>query len=145
MVDGMGSGASSQRDRTFPAARARAASLAGPPPCLRQRRPRQAARYVHAGEAGNSSAGRGGASGRGTQTPGTDGAPFASACRIVASVVGSHLDHLRPRQSRADTAPGVQVVRTVARSTWTPGAASAPHTCGSTADVMGVRVGGGSV
>ncbi|GAA3900952.1 hypothetical protein GCM10022207_82210 [Streptomyces lannensis] len=38
-------------------ARARAASLAGPPPCLRQRRPRQAARCVHAGGAREGPAG----------------------------------------------------------------------------------------
>ncbi|MFV5995375.1 hypothetical protein ACNPQM_23780 [Streptomyces sp. NPDC056231] len=49
-----------------------------------------------------------------------DGAPFASAGRIVAGVVGSHPDHLRPRQSRAAAAQGVKVVRTVARSTLTP-------------------------
>lgn len=36
----------------------------------------------------------------------------------------------RPRRSRADTAPGVQVVRKVACSTWTPGTAPAPRCVG---------------
>jgi hypothetical protein len=40
----------------------------------------------------------------------------------------------RPRQSRAALPPGVQVVRTVARSTWTPGDKPAPPRCGTTAD-----------
>lgn len=39
---------------------------------------------------------------------------------VVACAGCSHPDHRRPRQSRADAAQGVQVVRTVARSTWTP-------------------------
>jgi hypothetical protein len=42
----------------------------------------------------------------------------------------------RPRQSRAALPPGVQVVRTVARSTWTPGGKPAPPRCGTTADGM---------
>jgi hypothetical protein len=45
----------------------------------------------------------------------------------------------RPRQSRAALPPGVQVVRTVARSTWTPGGKPAPPRCGTTADGMAVR------
>lgn len=49
-----------------------------------------------------------------------EGAPPPTAGPWVACVVGSHPVHRRPRRSRADTAPGVQVVRTVARSTWTP-------------------------
>jgi hypothetical protein len=50
--------------------------------------------------------------------------------------MGCHPVCRRPRQSRAALPPGVQVVRTVARSTWTPGGKPAPLTCGSTADGM---------
>ena len=66
------------------------------------------------------SAGTSSASGGGAQTPGWVGALFAGAGEFVVSVVGSHPDHLRPRQSRAVAAQGVKVVRTVARSTLTP-------------------------
>jgi hypothetical protein len=45
---------------------------------------------------------------------------------VVACAGSSHPVCHRPRQSRADAAPGVQVVRTVARSTWTPGTTPAP-------------------
>jgi hypothetical protein len=44
----------------------------------------------------------------GRSDSGMDGSPFASAGRIVASVVGSHPDHLRPRQNRAVAAQGVK-------------------------------------
>jgi hypothetical protein len=43
---------------------------------------------------------------------------------------GSHPACHRPRQSRADAAHGVQVVRTVARSTWTPWTTPAPRSVG---------------
>ena len=50
-----------------------------------------------------------------------DGGGAVRECRLSVACVGcSHPVHRRPRQSRADAAPGVQVVRTVARSTWTP-------------------------
>ncbi len=56
--------------------------------------------------------------------------PRAGAGRWGVAVGNSHPACRRPRQSRADTAPGVQVVRTVARSTWTPGTAPAPRCVG---------------
>lgn len=58
------------------------------------------------------------------------GAPFASAGPVSGVRGGSHPVCHRPRQSRADAPPGVQVVRTVARSTWTPGATPAPRCVG---------------
>ncbi|WP_405842314.1 hypothetical protein [Streptomyces sp. NBC_01518] len=54
-----------------------------------------------------------------------DGAEFSAGgavrgCGPVVACVGCfHPDRHRPRQGRADEAHGVQVVRTVARSTWT--------------------------
>lgn len=60
-----------------------------------------------------------------------DGGGAAADCGpAVAEVRGSHPARHRPRQSRADAAPGVQVVRTVARSTWTPGTTPAPRCVG---------------
>nr|WP_254646017.1 integrase core domain-containing protein [Streptomyces samsunensis] len=56
------------------------------------------------------------ASGGGTQTPGWTGR--RTRMPVIGGVRGnSHPVCRRPRQSRADAAPGVQVVRTVARST----------------------------
>jgi hypothetical protein len=65
-----------------------------------------------------------------------DGQGPAGVRRFV--VVSGGLPSRLPstRASRADAAPGVQVVRTVARSTWTPGTTPAPLTCGPTADGM---------
>jgi hypothetical protein len=58
------------------------------------------------------------------------GAPFTSAGREWLVRESSHPVCRRPRQSRADAVPGVQVVRTVARSTWTPGTTPAPRRVG---------------
>jgi hypothetical protein len=69
--------------------------------------------------------------------PSRDGSPAFWSPTTWASL--SHGS--RPRQSRANTAPGVQVVRTVARSTWTPGAAPAPRSVGRRQ--TGWRAGGG--
>ena len=50
-----------------------------------------------------------------------DGGGAVADSRPVGACAGcSHPVHHQPRQSRADAAHGVQVVRTVARSTWTP-------------------------
>lgn len=82
---------------------------------------------------------------------GTVGMPPAGALRLrdgpgpPATARSSGRVRERPsrppstRASRADAAPGVQIVRTVARSIWTPGAASAPQECGPKADGMGER------
>ncbi len=80
---------------------------------------------------------------RGPQAPGWRGRRTRVPAHGWLGARNSHPVRHRPRTSRADTAPGVQVVRTVARSTWTPGTASAPHACGPTADGMGVEVGRG--
>ncbi|MEU3772381.1 endonuclease domain-containing protein [Streptomyces sp. NPDC032472] len=58
-------------------------------------------------------------------------------CRSVRGTGGELSSRLPSTQaSRADTGPGVQVVRPAGRSTWTPGPAPAPRTCGSMADGM---------
>ncbi len=60
-----------------------------------------------------------------------DGGGAATDCGSVGACAGSsHPVHRRPRQSRADAAQGVQVVRTVARSTWTPWTTPAPRSVG---------------
>ena len=70
------------------------------------------------------------ASGGGSAGTGMAGAPFSPADTTWRARRCSHPVHRRPRQSRADEAPGVQVVRTVARSTWTPGTTPAPQCVG---------------
>jgi hypothetical protein len=66
---------------------------------------------------------------RGAQAPRWRGA--VRECRRSGGVRGgSHPACHRPRQSRADAAHGVQVVRTVARSTWTPWTTPAPRSVG---------------
>jgi hypothetical protein len=97
-------------------ARARAALSAGLPPCLRQRRPRPAARCVQAGEGRDVIRGHKKMPPAGDQpAPGWRGA--ADCGSVGACARSSHPIHRRPRQSRADAAYGVQVVRTVASST----------------------------
>ncbi|MGA5039503.1 helix-turn-helix domain-containing protein [Streptomyces capoamus] len=61
-------------------------------------------------------------------------AAFVAACaralHIDVTVLTGQPSRPPPRQSRADAAPGVQVVRTVARSTWRPGTTPAPRCVG---------------
>ncbi|SDP21577.1 hypothetical protein SAMN05216259_12021 [Actinacidiphila guanduensis] len=73
-----------------------------------------------------------------------DGPGPAGACAFVVGgvrVLPSRLPSTRA--SRAVAAQGVKVVRTVARSTWTPGTTPAPLTCGPTAHGMGAGDAGG--
>ncbi|MEU9500501.1 DUF4145 domain-containing protein [Streptomyces sp. NPDC048196] len=58
------------------------------------------------------------------------GGAVADCGSVVACAGSSHPVHRRPRQSRADAAHGGQVVRTVARSTWTPWTTPAPRCVG---------------
>ena len=94
------------------------------------RRPaRQGGGWMGESSPGGQSPVRADASGGGAQAPGWR-EPCATAGCVVVSVGGSHPACHRPRQSRADAVPGVQVVRTVARSTWTPGTTPAPRCVG---------------
>ncbi|MEY9845220.1 hypothetical protein ABH940_002290 [Streptacidiphilus sp. BW17] len=77
---------------------------------------------------------------RGSQAPGWPRP--CQKCRPLWAEEGTAIPPaIDPGKSRADLPLGVQVVRTVARSTWTPRGKPAPRMCGSTADGMATGTG----